>query len=328
MPTPPRRLPLAALPTPLERADRLSAMWGGPRIWVKRDDLTGFGLTGNKVRKLEYHLAAAIDAGADTVVTCGAAQSNHCRSTALACARLGLRSVLLLRTPDGRPPDRYTGNHLLDLLAGAQVRYVTPEEYANRSEVMAATADALAAAGRTPWVVPEGASDALGMWGFVSAMIEIADQLAELTNPVGVWHAASSGGTTAGLGWAADRTGNEIPIIGASIGDTVHELTARIDTIWAEALTRHGGDWPTPTLELIDDHVGRGYGLTTPDELRTQREVTAATGLVLDPTYTGKAIHGLRVEISTGRFGPDDDVVFWHTGGGFAVFAHPDIVQA
>jgi D-cysteine desulfhydrase len=301
-------------------------MRGGPTIWVKRDDLTGFGLTGNKVRKLEYHLAAAVDAGADTVVTCGAAQSNHCRSTALACARLGLRAVLLLRTPDGRAPERIAGNHLLDLLAGAEVRYITPQEYAGRVELMAATADEQAAIGHVPWVIPEGASDALGMWGFVTAMTELADQMSAVPNPVAIWHAASSGGTTAGLGWAADRIDSAVPVIGSSVGDTVPELTARIDTIWAEALTVRGGGWPTPTLELTDDHLGLGYGLTTADELRTQREVSAATGLIFDPTYTGKAVHGLRRAIDAGRFGPDDDVIFWHTGGGFAVFAHPDIL--
>jgi D-cysteine desulfhydrase len=318
----PRRIPLALLPTPLERLDRLSAAWGGPTIWVKRDDLTGFGLSGNKVRKLEYHLAAARDAGADTLVTTGALQSNHCRATALAAARVGFGCVLALRTPDGGPPSRLEGNHMLDLLAGAEVRYVTPEEYDRREDVLATIASELQSAGRSTWVIPEGASDALGMWGFVAAMAELEEQLVGAGPVAAVWHAASSGGTTAGLGWATDRMSLDSPIVGCSIGDTVPDLRRRIERIWAEEITSSGGSWPAPHLELNDDHVGRGYGLTTVEELEIQAEASRLTGLIFDPTYTGKAIVGLRREIAAGRYGPGETVVFWHTGGGFAVFSH------
>ncbi len=318
----PRRLPLARLPTPLERLDRLTDSWGGPSIWVKRDDLTGFGLSGNKVRKLEFHLAAAQDAGADTLVTTGAAQSNHCRATALAAAQTGFRTVLVLRTPDGRAPQNLEGNHLLDRLAGAEVRFVTPEEYDHRDEVLTAVAAELADRGSSPWIIPEGASDALGMWGFVTAMSELDAQLAGVGDVAAVWHPASSGGTTAGLGWAADRMGLDVPVVGASIGDTVPDMRGRIERIWAEAVAAYGGPLPRPSLELTDEHVGCGYGLTTDDELRVQAEATALTGLIFDPTYTGKAIVGLRREIDKGRFRPGESVVFWHTGGGFAVFSH------
>lgn len=319
----PPRISLARLPTPLERLDRLSSAWGGPTIWAKRDDLTGFGVSGNKVRKLEYHLAAARAAGADTLVTTGAAQSNHSRATAIAGAGHDFQVVLALRTPDGRPPARLEGNLLLDRLAGAETRFVTPEEYERRDEALAAIADELRAAGRTPWVIPEGASDALGMWGFVTAFEELSTQLDEIGEPVAaIWHAASSGGTTAGLGWAADRLGRDVPIAGSSVGDSVPALRRRIEGIWGEAVAAYGGDWPTPTMLLTDDHVGLGYGLTTREELELQAEATRLTGLILDPTYTGKAIVGLRREIEAGRYHPGDHVVFWHTGGGFAVFSH------
>jgi D-cysteine desulfhydrase len=290
---------------------------------VKRDDLTGFGLSGNKVRKLEYHLAAAVDSGADTVVTCGAAQSNHCRTTAIACARLGLRAVLLLRTPDGLDPGTPAGNHLLDLMTGAECRYVTPVGYRHRDEIMADLAVEVAVAGGRPWVIPEGASDAVGMWGFVAAMEELASQLDEVLPgvPVTVWHAASSGATTAGLGWAID--GGTLPhrLVASSVGDSVGDLQRRVDTIWAGAALATGTAPPCPAMELVDDHVGLGYSQVTLEEWETQLEVTRLTGLVLDPTYTGKAIHGLRVEVAAGRFTGDDHVVFWHTGGGFAPFA-------
>jgi D-cysteine desulfhydrase len=298
--------------------DRLSEAWGGPAIWVKRDDLTGFEVSGNKIRKLEYHLAAAQAAEADTVITCGAAQSNHCRATALAAAPLGFDVITLLRTDDGRPPARSQANHRLIQLAGAEIRYVPPEDYARRDEVMADVAEEVRAAGGSPWVIPEGASDALGMWGFITAMEELAGQLEGQPLVAAVWHAASSGGTTAGMQWAATRLGRDLPVVGCTIGESAGDVQARIDAIWAEA-TEDGGTVPPPPT-LIDDHVGLGYGKSTPEELALQEEVTRLTGLLLDPTYTGKALVGLKREVDAGRYGPGDIVVFWHTGGGFAVF--------
>ena len=323
MNTLPDRIALAMLPTPLERADRLSAAWGGPTIWVKRDDLTGFGLSGNKVRKLEFHLAAARAAGADTVVTCGAAQSNHCRATALAAARLGLRCHLVLRTPDAVSPDTLEGNHLLQRLAGSTVRFVDADGYADRARVMEDEAARLGAGGRPAVIIPEGASDALGMWGFVLAMQELADQLSMLPRPpAAVWHAASSGGTTAGMAWAADRLGLDLPIVGVSVGETAAALHARIDAIWEDATALTGARLPDPDIEILDAYVGGGYGVATTGELALQAEATSLTGQLYDPTYTGKALYALRSEIEGGRFSADAHVVFWHTGGGFAVFAH------
>ncbi len=316
-------MPLASLPTPLQRADRLTEAWGGPSIWFKRDDLTGFGLSGNKVRKLEYHFAAARAAGADTVITCGAVQSNHCRATALAAAASGFACRLVLRSADGSPPSSLEGNHLLDRLAGATVRFVDPDGYANRDAVMAEEANRLEASGAKAWVIPEGGSDELGMWGFVTAMSELADQLARIPrSPVTIWHAASSGGTTAGIGWAIDRLGIDARAVASSVGETASELRRRIDTIWRRAAEATGSAIPGVDIEIVDRHVGAGYGIATEEELTTQAAATALTGLLFDPTYTGKALHGLRVEIERGSYSRGDHVVFWHTGGGFAVFAH------
>jgi len=319
----PHRLPLARLPTPLEPFDRLSEAWGGPRIWAKRDDLTGFGLSGNKIRKLELHFAAARAAGARTVITCGALQSNHCRATALAGARVGLEVVLLLRTPDGEPPRRLEANHLLQRLAGAGVRFIAPDQWRHRRELMVEAADTMeAATGNRPWLIPEGASDALGMWAFVVALQELDDQMVLLEGRcAGIWHAASSGGTTAGLGWGADRLGLTTPVVASSVGESAADLSNLVSGIWEEALATAGGMMPTPRLEIVDRYVGEGYGLVTAAELAVQAEATALTGLLFDPTYTGKAIYGLRQEIANGRFEAGDNVVFWHTGGGFALFA-------
>ncbi len=318
----PSRIRIGLSPTPLEFADRLTAAWSGPRIWVKRDDLTGFGVSGNKVRKLEFHFAAARDSGADTVITCGAVQSNHSRATALAAARLGIRTILLLRkNPAEDPP--LSGNYLLDRLAGAQIRFITPAEWADRDALMREEADRQAELGHTAWVIPEGASDALGMWGFVLAVREIADQTATVTGSAPVlWHAASSGGTTAGIGWAVDRLALAFPVVACSIGDPARDIEQKVTAIWAEAAAAMGTAPPDLDIVYNDSHIGGGYGVVSDEDLAIQAEATSLTGLIFDPTYTGKALAGLRREITDGRYGPDDNVIFWHTGGGFAVFAH------
>ena len=318
------RISLANLPTPLERAERLTAAWGGPTIWIKRDDLTGFGLSGNKVRKLEFHLAAALEKGADTVITCGAVQSNHCRATALAAARVGLRTVLFLRSQNGAPPQEATGNHFLQRLAGAECRFITPAQYDDRNRIMEDTANALGSA----WVIPEGASDALGALGFVAAMHEITPQLNELgiSRPT-MWHASSSAGTTTGMVRGAIETGLQADIIGSSVGEPAREVTELVRTLLSDCDSLYGTRKGEVIWRIIDDYVGRGYGLTTPDELAAQVEATRLTGLLFDPAYTGKLIYGLKRAIEQGRFTADDDVVFWHTGGGFATLAHPDLLD-
>ena len=318
----PPRVPLAILPTPLERCARLSAAWGGPQIWMKRDDLTGFELSGNKVRKLEYHFAGALAAGADTVITCGALQSNHSRATAFAAARLGLRCILLLRTSDeGSPP--LAGNYLLHHLGGAVIRLITPAQWEDRDQLMAEVAREQATAGHESWVIPEGASDALGMWGFVVAMQELADQVASIAGkPPVIWHAASSGGTTAGIGWGAHRLGLATPIVACSIGDESEEVAAKVQSIWDEAAAAMGAPAPDAEIDYVDRHIGGGYGVVTSRELAVQAEASALTGAIFDPTYTGKAIAGLRSDIAAGRYGSDDNVIFWHTGGGFAALSY------
>lgn len=315
---PPRWIDLARTPTPLEHLPHLTRAWDGPQLWVKRDDLTGFELSGNKVRKLEFHLAAALDAGADTVITTGAIQSNHCRATALAACRLGLACTLVLRTHDGAPPTRPVGNHLLHRASGADIIYVDAAGYLRRDDTMADLAEAEARAGRVPWIIPEGASDALGMLGMAAGFAELAEQAAahDLAAPT-VWHASSSAGTTAGFGWAAARTGPDFPIVAVSVGDPAHQLEAKVAGLWADGVEAYGGALPEPDIELRDDYVAEGYGLVDPAQPGVVAEATRLTGLLFDPTYTGKALFGLQQEIRSGRFGPDDHVIFWHTGGGF-----------
>ena len=293
--------------------------WGGPHIWIKRDDLTGFGLSGNKVRKLEFHLAAAQEAGADTVITCGAFQSNHCRATALACARFGFDVRLVLRTPDGNKPGTKVANLIIDLLAGATIRYISQAEWEDRDAIMAEEADRLAAMGKTAYVIPQGASDKLGMWGMSLGFGELVEQIPEVigTEVVEVWHTGSSGGTTSGFGWGADRTGFRTPLVALCISEPAESLIARVRRIWESGVEAFGGEMPSPRLEYIDRYLTGGYGMVNDELIEVQTEATRLTGLLFDSTYTGKAIYGLRKEIAAGRFDEDDHVVFWHTGGGF-----------
>lgn len=307
------RYPLAQLPTPLEPAERLSQAWGGPAIWIKRDDLTGFGVSGNKVRKLEYHLAAAKAAGATTLVTCGAVQSNHCRATAIVAARAGLRCVLLLRSRHGEPPERIEGNHLLQRLAGAEIQFINRDEWDNRAELMRTVAADLDNQGESAWVMPAGASDQLGVIAFDHALEELSGQI---QGPATVWHASSSGGTTAGMARAVGRLGLDLRIVGSSVGESHAELSTKVNELLDDS-----GSAGAP-FTVTDAYVGLGYGKTTEHELQVQIEATRLTGLIWDPTYTGKALYALKQEIERGRFGADDTVVFWHTGGGFAAFAH------
>ncbi|MYA38638.1 MAG: pyridoxal-phosphate dependent enzyme [Acidimicrobiia bacterium] len=313
------QLDLALTPTPLHRFPRLREAWGGPHVWVKRDDLTGFGLSGNKVRKLEFHLAAALEATADTVITCGAYQSNHCRATALACARLGLDVRLVLRTPDGAAPAKVGGNLLIDMLAGAAISYISVADWEHRDEIMAEDAARLAAAGRKAWVIPQGASDKLGMWGMSLGFRELVKQIPQEigADVAAVVHAGSSGGTTSGFGWAADRTGFQSPLLALCISEPVESLMARVRPIWQSGVEAFGGEMPSPLLEHTDQYLTGGYAKVSEELMEVQTQATRLTGLLFDPTYTGKAIYGLRKEIAAGRFDDDDHVVFWHTGGGF-----------
>ena len=317
---------LALTPTPLQEFPRLREAWGGPHIWIKRDDLTGFGLSGNKVRKLEFHLAAAREAGADTVITCGAVQSNHCRATALACARFGFDVRLVLRTPDGRKPAITVANLLIDLMAGAKVSYISEEEWEDRDAIMAEDAAALAAEGRKAWVIPQGASDRLGMWGMSLGFRELVEQIPREIGAgvAAVCHTGSSGGTTSGFGWGADRTGFEAPLIALCISEPAASLEARVRRIWESGVEAFGGEMPAPNLEYNDRYLTGGYAQVSDELLEVQSEATRLTGLLFDATYTGKAVYGLRKEIAAGRFDDDDHVVFWHTGGGFGALIERD----
>ena len=318
----PRKLPLARAGTPLVPLPRTSAALG-VEVLVKRDDLTGAELSGNKVRKLEFLFAEAADQGADTVITCGGEQSNHARATALAAARLGFRCRLVLRTDDPASPPAPTGNILLDRLAGAELHWIARSAWPDREAIMAAQAAAVRAAGGTPYVIPEGGSNATGSWGYVACAQELADDLATLpAKPTTIVYACGSGGTGAGLVLGARLVGLDARVCGVNVCDD--------RDYFVRAITRIAGDmtdrWSLPVrlapgdVEIADGHVGRGYAKSRPEELATIRDVCRRDGLVLDPVYTGKAFHGVVTELARDprRFG--ERIVFVHTGGIFGLF--------
>jgi D-cysteine desulfhydrase len=326
---PPVHLPLARVPTPLERLSRLGADLG-LELWVKRDDLTGTDLTGNKVRKLAFLAAEALERGADTLLTCGAVTSNHARATAITAARLGLSSHLLLRGEDRDPPD---GNLLLDRFVGADITFFPPEQWPQRDLVLGELAERLRAKGRRPYVIPEGGSNALGSLGYVLAVKELLDQAAELGVNVGhVVHATGSAGTTAGLALGCAVFGRpDIDVAGVAVCDDRPYFDRRVNEILDQAV----GQWyVAPEVRerarwrIVEGHQGLGYAKTTPEELRLLAAVARREGLLLDPVYTGKAFLGLLDEARAGRLAGPGATVFLHTGGLFGLFAFGSAVSA
>lgn len=324
LPQPPR-LALARLPTPLQALDRISARVNGgvdgPRIWVKRDDLTGSVLSGNKVRKLEFTLAQALAEGCSTIITCGGLQSNHCRATALLCAQLGLNCHLILR---GSPAGDADGNLLLDQLAGATIDYYPAREYQSNLDhyLHEAKADYDAKA-QPAFIIPTGASDGIGVWGYLSACEELkADfELAGIA-PEHIVCATGSGGTQAGLTLGAQVFELGASVWGINVCDDeawfLNKVRHDIQD-WAE---RYQADFAVNSLDVrvIDGYVGPGYAIAEKPVFETIATVARLEGLVLDPVYTGKAFHGLLSEIRNGRFKGASDIVFIHTGGSFGLF--------
>jgi D-cysteine desulfhydrase family pyridoxal phosphate-dependent enzyme len=311
----PSREPLGFFPTPLHLLPRLSAHLGGPRLLVKRDDLTGFALGGNKVRKLELFLGEARAAGADVLLTTGGHQSNHARITAAAAARAGLDCILVL---SGGEPATLTGNLALDRLFGAQLRFVPGR--AERGPTLDAAAAELRAAGRRPYVIPLGGSTPLGALGYVEAVREVAGQLASLgvapTAPLTIVHSSSSGGTQAGLLVGSQSVGRAARVIGVSADETRADLAAMVAAI-ATPLAQRLGVAPPPVaaIDVRDEYVGEGYGIPTAASTEATALFARFEGIALDPTYSAKAAAGLVDLIRRDAFAHDETVCFWHTGG-------------
>ena len=315
------RFHLAHLPTPLEPLERFSSTLGGPRLWIKRDDQTGLATGGNKTRKLELLVADALAQGAGVVLTVGAAQSNHCRQTAAAAARAGLDCLLALRG-EAPPQSQWTGNLLLDHLLGARIRWAGKEDPLAALE---AAARGERAAGRTPYVIPYGGSNAVGAAAYAAAFAELWDQMAaQGLHFDRVVFASSSGGTQAGLVVGAMACGYTGQVLGISVDKTGGHLRQTVIALLAPTSERLGLDLNFDSADVfIDDrHVGGGYGILTAAEREAIRTLARTEGILLDPVYTGKAMAGLIDLIRRGEIGADETVLFWHTGGMPALFAY------
>ena len=316
------RISLGTFPTPLEPAPRLAVAIGlrGDRLWLKRDDLTGLGGGGNKVRKLERTLAAALRDGADCLVTTGAAQSNHARLTAAAGARLGLPVTLVLAGDPRHPAAAPAGNLLLDEIFGARIRWAGDADDLRLAAVADETAAELASAGARPAVIPFGGSNRDGALAYADAARELHHQLRaqlrdqrQATSVVAV----GSGGTMAGL---VAELGPErvLGVHAGAVAGPAEAVAALASTITAERQNPQA-------LRLRTDQVGVGYGSLTEPAAAAIRLAARAEGIVLDPTYTGRAMAGLIAAVRDGDLDRDAPVVFWHTGGLPGLFGHPDI---
>ncbi len=318
----PKRLRLAQLPTPLEYAERLSNALG-VRLYFKRDDLTGSVLSGNKVRKLEFALAEALREKAQVIITAGGVQSNHCRATALACARMGLECHLILR---GAPPRLPNGNLLLDLLAGARFSFFPREIYSTRRpEIVTDLVERYARDGKHAYFIPVGASNAIGSVGYVQAFQEIIGQAERAGIKIDhIVTAVGSGGTLAGLLAGKLLAKRRRPEIwGVNVCDDAPTFVQEVRRILEEMNDRFRTRFRTEqvAVNILDGYVGPGYALAYPEEIDSIINLARLEGLVLDPVYTGKAFHGLLREIAAGRFRKGETICFVHTGGVFGLMA-------
>lgn len=316
------RQSLGFFPTPLIELTRLSTALNGPKIYMKRDDNTGLALGGNKTRKLEFIIGDALAKGADTIVTAGAAQSNHCRQTAAAAASLGLECHLVL---GGHEPKQLQGNLLLDKIFGCHIHWAGSNR---KGEDIPEIVEQLKKQGKKPYIVPYGGSSELGTFAFVEAFKELELQRQE--EDISFTHivfASSSGGTQAGLMLGNKIFNSPYQIVGINIDkgetDTV-PFDQYIVSLANSTAALIGADYTFSETDLVlnSDYVGDGYGVIGALENEAIAITAQTEGILLDPVYTGRAMGGLLDMIRTGKIKKTDSVLFWHTGGAPALFAY------
>lgn len=322
------REPLGFFPTPLVELTKLSKKLNGPKIYMKRDDNTGLALGGNKTRKLEFIIGDALAQGADTIVTAGAAQSNHCRQTAAAAASLGLECHLVL---GGQEPEKSDGNLLLDKIFGCKIHWSGTNR---KGEDIPEIVEQLKKAGKKPYVVPYGGSNELGALAFLEAFKELESQRQNINASfTHIVFASSSGGTHAGLMLGNKIFKSSYKIVGINIdkGETdkvpfdqyIVSLANNTAKLIGENLNFSDTD-----LILNADYVGEGYGVIGALENEAISMTAQTEGILLDPVYTGRAMGGLIDMIRTGKIKKTDSVLFWHTGGAPALFAYSNDLDA
>lgn len=309
------RLNFAHLPTPIEELNKLSAFLNGPRIFVKRDDQTGLAFGGNKTRKLEFLIAEAQEQGADTLISGGAIQSNHCRQTAAAAARYGFKCKLVL---SGEKPKQPSANLLLDNLFGAEIIHV--EDRAYRDQTLQETFDKTKAEGGKPYLVPYGGSSPTGALGYAFAMEEFMNQ-----NIHADWivFGTSSGGTHAGLVLGQRLFNFKGKVLGISIDEPEEHLKNHVSQLASQAIEKLGDriNFTKDDVLANENYCQSGYGVFGEGEREAIHLFAKHEGLLLDPVYTGRAAAGMIDLIRKNYFKKEETVLFWHTGGQPALFA-------
>ena len=322
----PERIRLANTPTRIDKLERLSERLDGPTIYLKRDDQTGSEISGNKIRKLEFSVKEALDQGCDTLITCGGLQSNHARATAAVAAKLGLSSYLVLRDKGEKGID---GNYFIDKLLGAEIQLITPEEYSNsRLEIMEEVKAKLGKENKKAYIIPEGASNGIGTFGYFKAMEEIMEQEKELNVKFdAICIAVGSGGTYAGLFLASKLLNHGAKIYGVNVCDDADHFKNQIESIVHESFDYLGTtfDFTKEDIHIIDGYVGDGYAISRPEDREFIKEMARLEGFILDPVYTGKGFKGIVNEIKKGTLKEHKNILFIHTGGLFGLFPQKDL---
>ncbi len=323
------RTRLGHLPTALESMPNLSMRLAGPRLFVKRDDCTGLALGGNKTRKLEFAMGAALRAGVDLIITSGGTQSNSVRQVAAAAARLQIDCQCVIANPLKNYPPEYllNGNVLLDEILGAKV-FVASDADGALAEEVSRLAVLARSQGRRVCVIPIGCSDAVGSLGYVACAAEILDQCeADGIEPSHMIVATGSAGTHAGLLTGLRLNGSSIPVVGIAVSETSTAKCRKVRTVIDELTALLGVDpnlIEDDDIEVLDDYVGGGYAIPSRHTIAAVRAAASQEGLILDPVYTGKAMAGLIDLIGGKKLADARDVVFLHTGGSPAMFAYTE----
>jgi D-cysteine desulfhydrase/L-cysteate sulfo-lyase len=328
------RADLSHTPTPLDSLNNLSDKLQGPRIWAKRDDCTGLAMGGNKARQLEFYLGDAVSKGADTILTTGAVQSNHVRMTIAAARKLGLEvEVQLEQRVEGRQQEYYdSGNPFLMKMMGAKIHhYPDGEDEEGADRALYARAEEIRQAGGKPYVVPlSGNHVPYGSLGYVKCAEELLLQFQQRSLTIdGIVLASGSATTHAGLLTGLRALASDIPVYGfcvrrdqaAQAERVINKCNTVAEMIGCPGVVSEDDIW-------VDDRMLRpGYGQLNEDLLEAMRLTAFHEGLLLDPTYTGKAMAGLIHLVTSGHFSADQNIVFLHTGGTPALFGYPEILQ-
>lgn len=319
----PARIELAQLPTPITKLERFSQRFEDTTIWVKRDELTGTEVSGNKIRKLEFCIAEAQNQACDTLITCGGLQSNHCRATAVLGARLGMKVHLILR---GEKPNVPEGNLLMDYLCGAEISYLSQSEWRGHEDLARELQASYAAENRKAFFIPVGASDEIGLWGYIKASEELNQDFLDLKmEPEYIVTATGSGGTQGGLIVGTELFGIRSQVVAFSVSDDAAYFEKKIHEDVALWKQRYNQEFDVEAMKIktVEGYLGPGYGVAGPEIFESIAELARSEGIFLDPVYTGKAFHGMVTELLKGDEGAlsgAKNVVFIHTGGLFGVF--------